>query len=81
MKEKVFVNNPHTLQELKDNIRREINLISSDEFQCMSQNVLERCETCICQDCDISNIWCKGKYKKKNSIINFVLWCEWASCP
>ena len=50
MKEKVFTNNPHTLQELRDNIRHEINLISRDELQRISQNVLERCEACIRQD-------------------------------
>ena len=43
MKEKVFANNPHMLQELRDNIHRELNLISRD----MLQNVLEIYETCI----------------------------------
>ena len=47
MKEKVFANNPHMLQELRDNIHHEINLISKDKLQRVSQNVLERCETYI----------------------------------
>ena len=38
------------LQELRDNIRHEINLISKDELQRVSQNVLERYKTCIGKD-------------------------------
>ena len=47
LKEKVYVNNPRTLQELKDNIRNEVNLISIDELQKVSQNMFTRCGVCI----------------------------------
>ncbi|PSN40253.1 hypothetical protein C0J52_25689, partial [Blattella germanica] len=39
--------NPHTLDELKENIRQQIALISVDELQLVFRNFQKRCEACI----------------------------------
>ncbi|PSN54228.1 hypothetical protein C0J52_03555 [Blattella germanica] len=39
--------NPHTLDELKENIRQQIALISVDELQRVFRNFRKRCEACI----------------------------------
>lgn len=47
LKNKVYRNNPHTLEELKDNIRREIAAISEEELMRVNGNFLRRCERCV----------------------------------
>ncbi|PSN46547.1 hypothetical protein C0J52_19601, partial [Blattella germanica] len=47
LKSVVYANNPHTLDELKENIRQEIRNISRDELLKVSANVLKRCEACL----------------------------------
>ncbi|PSN33676.1 hypothetical protein C0J52_18989 [Blattella germanica] len=42
--------NPHTLDELKENIRQQIALISADELQRVFRNFRKRCEVCIRHD-------------------------------
>ncbi|PSN54402.1 hypothetical protein C0J52_21882 [Blattella germanica] len=42
-----LANNPHTLDELQENIRQEIRNISRDELLKVSANVLKRCEACL----------------------------------
>ncbi|PSN44724.1 hypothetical protein C0J52_16650 [Blattella germanica] len=39
--------NPHTLDELKENIRQQLALISADELQRVFRNFQKRCEACI----------------------------------
>mgnify|MGYP000616153552 CR=1 FL=1 len=69
----MFANNPITLQELRD-ICHEVNLISRDELQRVSQNVLERCETYIQQDDGhFQTPDVKVSLREKNSIMNVVL--------
>ena len=46
-KNKVYQNNPHTLEELKANIRREITAISDEELMRVNRNFLQRCERCV----------------------------------
>jgi hypothetical protein len=40
-------NNPHTLDELKDNIRVEISRITREELHCVAGNIFRRCEACL----------------------------------
>jgi hypothetical protein len=47
LKDKVYVNNPHTAEELKENIRRVVSSISQEELLRVFQNVLTRCEACL----------------------------------
>ncbi|PSN47189.1 hypothetical protein C0J52_07875, partial [Blattella germanica] len=47
LKGKVYANNPHTLDELKENIRQKIALISVDELQRVFRNFQKKCEACI----------------------------------
>ena len=44
---KVYQNNPHTLEELKDNIRTEITAIPDEELMRVNRNFLQRCERCV----------------------------------
>ena len=47
LKNKVYQNNPHTLDELKVNIRREITAIPDEELMRVNRNFLQRCERCV----------------------------------
>ena len=47
LKNKVYITNPHTLDELKQNIRKEINVISEAELMRVNANFLRRCRRCI----------------------------------
>ena len=47
MVNKVYKTNPHTLNELKENIQTTIRSITVEELVCVNNNVLKRCETCI----------------------------------
>lgn len=47
LKNKVYKSNPHTLEELKQNIRTEINAISEAELLRVNGNFLKRCRRCI----------------------------------
>lgn len=47
LKEKVYRSNPHTLDELKTNIRQEIAAISQRELQKVINNFLSRCQKCL----------------------------------
>jgi hypothetical protein len=44
LKDKVYVNNPHTAEE---NIRRVISSISQEQLRRVFQSVLTRCEACL----------------------------------
>ena len=57
MKNKVYAKNPHTLEELKANIRREIYSISEDELMCVNAHFLKKK--------DARNVW-----MKENNISN-----------
>jgi hypothetical protein len=46
-KNEVYVNNPHTLDELKDNIRVEISHITREEIHRVAGNIFKRCEACL----------------------------------
>jgi hypothetical protein len=43
LKERVYANNPHSLQELQDNIMPEISYISIQQQQGVSKNVFLQC--------------------------------------
>ena len=45
-KNKVYKTNSHTLDELKQNIRTEINAISEAELMRVNANFLRRCRRC-----------------------------------
>ena len=47
LKNKVYQNNPHTLEELKDNIIREITAIPDKELMRVNSNFLQRRERCV----------------------------------
>lgn len=47
LKDRVYVNNPRTLDALKENIRGEINAITREELQRVSNNFFSRCQACI----------------------------------
>jgi DNA polymerase II large subunit len=47
LKDKVYVNNPHTAEELRENIQRVISCISQEELRRVFQNVLTRYEACV----------------------------------
>jgi hypothetical protein len=47
LKGKVYVNNPHTAEELKENIRRVISIIYQEELRQVFRNMLTRCEACL----------------------------------
>jgi predicted transcriptional regulator len=43
----VYSNNPHTLDELKQNIRETISSIEVSELKLMSNNLFKRLEVCL----------------------------------
>ena len=47
LKNKVYKTNPHTLNELKENIQTTIRSIMVEELVHVNNNFLKRCETCI----------------------------------
>ena len=47
LKNIIYKTNPHTIDELKQNIRTEINAISEAELMCVNANFLRQCRRCI----------------------------------
>ena len=47
LKYKVYARNPHTLDELKDYFRTEINLITEQQLMSGNENLLSRCRKCV----------------------------------
>jgi hypothetical protein len=47
LKDKVYVNNPHILDELKDNIRVKISHIMREELHRVAGNIFRRSEACL----------------------------------
>jgi hypothetical protein len=47
LKDKVYVKNPHTLDELKSSIRVEISHITREELRRVAGNIFRRCEACL----------------------------------
>ena len=47
LKQKVYANNPHNLDQLKENITNAIRRITREELQAVSANVVERAQKCI----------------------------------
>ena len=47
LKNKVYVRNPHTLDELKNYIRREINLITAQQLTRGNLSFMSRCRICV----------------------------------
>ncbi|CAI6371965.1 unnamed protein product [Macrosiphum euphorbiae] len=57
LKSKVFTNNPHTLLELKENIRREITAIDVHTLQRVMDRMKKRITDCIQNGgCHLSNV-------------------------
>jgi hypothetical protein len=44
---RVYRNNPHTIEELRDNIRREIQNSSEEELLRVNANFMKRCQECL----------------------------------
>jgi hypothetical protein len=44
LKQKVYKTNPHTIEELKENIRHELSAISLGEHQRVITNLVRRCQ-------------------------------------
>ena len=47
LKQKVYVSNPHNLDQLKENIANAIRRITRVELQAVSANVVKRAQKCI----------------------------------
>ena len=47
LKQKVYANNPHNLDQLKENIMNAIRRITREELQAVSANVVKRVQKCI----------------------------------
>jgi hypothetical protein len=47
LKDKVYKSNLRTEEQLKENIRREIANIPSEQLQRVNQNLFRRCEECV----------------------------------
>jgi hypothetical protein len=47
LKNRVYRNSPHTTDELKDNIRTEIQNISEDALLHVNVNFMKRCQECL----------------------------------
>ena len=47
LKQKVHANNPHNLDQLKENITNAIRRITREELQVVSANVVKRAQKCI----------------------------------
>jgi hypothetical protein len=47
LKDKVCKTNPHTVEELRNNIRREISTVSGEELQRVNNNLFRKCTECI----------------------------------
>jgi hypothetical protein len=58
LKDKVYVNNPHTAEELQENFRRVISNISQEEICRVFRSVLTRCEACLQAQGITLNIFC-----------------------
>jgi hypothetical protein len=58
----VYVNNPHDLEALKQNIREAIHNIQQRELQHVSQNLLKEFRHVSQQRADILNIFYDGEY-------------------
>jgi inhibitor of nuclear factor kappa-B kinase subunit alpha len=51
LKQKVYKTNPHTIEELKENIRNEVSTIPPGELQVIT-NLVRRCQECPRADGD-----------------------------
>ncbi|PSN30513.1 Cryptochrome-1 [Blattella germanica] len=73
--------NPHTLDELKENIRQQIALISMDELQRVFRNFRKRCEACIRHGGrhvhDLFNEVHKGEPPACQNITGQLIWREY----
>ncbi|PSN42047.1 hypothetical protein C0J52_22055, partial [Blattella germanica] len=49
-KNNVYRNNPHTTDELKENIRTEIRKITEKELIRVNANLIKRCQKCVAAD-------------------------------
>jgi hypothetical protein len=47
LKENVYVNNPHSSEELQVNIRHEISAIPVQQLRRVSRNIFPQCEACL----------------------------------
>ena len=47
LKNKVYATNPHTLEELKESIRREIDYILETELIRVNVHFIKRCQKCV----------------------------------
>ena len=47
LNQKVYVNNPHNVDQLKENITNAIRRITREELQAVSANVVKRAQKCI----------------------------------
>ena len=47
LKNRVYRNNPHSIDELKDNIRAELGRITEEELLRVNQNFIKRCQECV----------------------------------
>jgi hypothetical protein len=47
LRDKVYISNPRTEKELKENIRKEVENIPAEQLQRVNQNLLRRCEDCL----------------------------------
>ncbi|PSN47295.1 hypothetical protein C0J52_15698 [Blattella germanica] len=50
LKQKVYVNSPHTIEEEENEIRRVLGEITHIELQKVFQNFLQRCHHCVERD-------------------------------
>jgi hypothetical protein len=48
----MYKTNPHTIKELKENIRNEVSAISPGELQRVIRNLVRRCQECARADGD-----------------------------
>jgi hypothetical protein len=47
LKDKVYVINLHSLQELKESVRQDISIIPRQQLDCVSRSIFSRCEAYI----------------------------------
>jgi hypothetical protein len=52
LEQKVYKTNPHTIEELKENVRNEVSAISPGELQRVITNLVRRCQECARPDGD-----------------------------
>jgi inhibitor of nuclear factor kappa-B kinase subunit alpha len=62
LKDKVYSNNPHTMDELKKNIHEIIASIEVNELKLVSNNLFKRLEACLSAEGRHFVIYCDGKF-------------------